>query len=463
MEFLGDKMLPIIIFSSIVLVIIVVFILYFAKFSSTKIIENGKRLLNQNNISEALSLFKKLVNKKPDDPNIHFFLAESYYRSEDNDMALTEFKKVETFGRSEYKYFNEKMLYERITDLHLIFGQAIEAQKALLSILELYPRDYKTHLKIGDIFFKRKMFDNALSYYQKAMIISEKNAIVLFKCGEAFYYKNDFTQALGYLKGAIKYDPTILKTHYYIGMIYKMAKNYAKAINEFTKASQNKEVRINALYQQGITYHILNENIQAIKSIEKALKSAKDEFNIADKSSLIMAIRYELASCYEQEKKILLALDQWENINAVNNNYEDVKEKLELYSDLRLDDELKDFLTSSNKMFEETCKKILSHNKQELLELSLKNGSFIETIVSENEGEWRNIRKIKKIIQFHRDNEAINDKLLRTSLEKMKKIGASEIIIYSTSGFTKSTINLASTRPTKLFGREELSSVLKII
>lgn len=444
----------------LVLIIFIFIIVYITKFSTSKTIETGKKLLSQKKVSEALNLFKNLVNKRPFDPNVHFYLAESYYTANNYDWALTEFKKVESFNRADYKYFSEKKLHERLADLYLRFGKTTEAQKSLLSILEVSPEDYNTHIKIGDIFFKRTLFDNALSYYQKALSINSKGAEALYKCGEVFYYKKDFNQALGYLQGAVKNDQTKLKAHYYIGMIYKTSNNYAKAVSVFEQASQKNEVRVQSLYQKGTCLVKLGENAQAIASFERALKTAVKD-NMEEKSSTMLALRYSLASCYENEKKILLALDQWEKISEVNKDYEDVKSKLNMYQDLRVDDKMKDYLTVTKAKFDSICKKIIEHKNQSILEIQEDAKECFEAIVSESEGEWLKARKSKKLVQFHRKNEPIGDQTIRNALEKMKKVSAMELEIYSSSGFTNVAESYSETRPVALIDRDSLSTLLK--
>ncbi len=446
------------------LIIVTIVIVYINKFSYSKAIEDGKTLLDKNETKEALRVFRNLVNKRPFDPAVHFYLAEAYYQSEDFDWAMTEFKKVESFNRHEYKHFDEKLLHERLADLYLRFGQTTEAQKSLLSILDISPNDYDTHIKIGDIFFKRTLFDNALSYYQKALSIRDYGSEALFKCGEVFYYKKDYNQALGYLKGAVKHQPTLFKANYYIGMIYKSTNNFAKALSEFEKASQNREVRVRALFQKGVCLLKLNEPIQAISTFERGLKAAENDENVSSKSPLMLSLRYHLAETYESEKKILAALDQWEKIAEQNPEYEDVPDKLKMYSDLRVDDRLKDFLTATDKEFERICIKIIGHNNQKIMEIleAPKEESF-QALVSESEGEWIKARTTKKLIQFHRHKEPINDKVLRNSQEKMKKLSASGVMVYSSSGFTPKAMEYSQTRPVKLLDRDSLSEVLKEI
>jgi len=452
-----------IIIAPITLAVIIGIVIYFAKFSYSKTIEEGRRLLAMNKIEEALKLFRDIVNRKPYDPNAHFYLAESHYQRGDFDWAMTEFKKVESFNKAEFKFFKEKILHERLADLYLRFGQTKEAQQSLLMILEVAPGDYDTHIKIGDIFFERGMFDNAISYYQKALSINGQGAKALFKCGEVFYYKKDFNQSLGYLRGALKHDSSLVKANYYIGMIYKATNNLAKAVVEFEIASQNKDVRVNSLFQKGIVLIKLGERVQAISSLERALKSATEEHQLQPKSLTLLAIRYNLASCYEDEKKILQALDQWEKIAEVNADYEDVKDKLKIYSDLRMDDRLKDFLTVQRTSFEAICRKIFAHYKQTIIEEIGENAPYFEALVSESEGEWIKARTSRKLVIFHRDNEPVSDQILRIELDKMKRFNASEVVIYSSSGFTASASEFSQNRPLKLIGREELSTILNEI
>jgi tetratricopeptide (TPR) repeat protein len=449
----------------LILLLIIGSLIYIFKFSTSKVISEAKRLLEQNKAKEALSLLKNQVNRDPLDPDVHFFLGEAYYKIKNYDWALSEFKKVETFNRTDYKHLNEKKLHERLADLYLRYNKTTEAQKSLLSILEIAPNDYKTLIKIGDIFFKRGLFDNALTYYQKALTAHSNGALALFKCGEVLYHKKDYSQALGYLQGAVKNDSTLIKSNYYLGMIYKSTNNLSKAVAEFEVASQHKDVRVESLFQKALILTSIGERTQAIPTFERALKASKEDPNLDSKSLIVLSIRYHLAESYEAEKDILKALDHWEKIDEVNSDYEDVKDKLKLYSDLRVDDKLKDFLTVTKPRFDSICKKIIEFNKQRLIEIpeESNNEDFFEAVISESEGKWVKSPTAKKVIQFHRDNDPVSEKLIRNALEKMKRISAAEVIMYSSSGFSNIAKDYSETRSIKLFGRDELSEILNKI
>jgi len=203
----------------------------------------------------------------------------------------------------------------------------------------------------------------------------------------------------------------------------------------------------------------VNQIEKAIIEFDRALSSASDT-----NSQESLYARYFLATCYEKERKIDKALEQWEKIYQINHTFRDVPAKLAQYRDLHTNDNMKEYLTSNAEYFIEICKKIAltGYNLEPRSIKSKKFGCIF--IATEHKAEnWQNVRQQVSLMFFYRETELIPDSLLRQQLEEMKKQNYVKCIICTSSGFTRSSIEFAENRPFELVGKDKLEAILSKI
>ncbi len=433
-------------------VLVLGLILFKSLFFSAKN-ESILKFIQQKNYDDAIKNLRKLVQKDDSNSFAHFCLGEVYFHLEHYDWALPHFRKVIQLNKYNQDV-QEIKTRERLAEIFLHYKQLEEAQKELLLILKLKPNDYNYYYRVGDIFYQRHYPDNAGAYYQKALEINPNHVDSLFRIGEILYHSKRTSEALDHLKQCININPACSKAHYYIGMIYLDSRNYNHAVQEFSVSVRDAEYRVQSLYQKGRALMESGHSEKGVFELERGL------FYVTENDSASLALRYLLAKGYEETRNLASALEQWEYISQINPDYRDVKKKLNDFSDLRMDDRLKDILTASNSIFESLCLRIVECLGLEVLEIKVSKGTVASILAIEPESKWRSVKRAKQVIKISRMNDKIGENVIRQILSEMKEIGAIRGACITTGEFSRQGIDYAESRPVQLYDRTGLCKLL---
>ncbi len=417
-----------------------------------------KKKIDEKNYNAAIADLEEYIKKDEKNALAHLYLADCYYAVGKKDLALVEYRQALALGKFSSQA-TEKQTRYRMADIYLSFGQLEEAQKEFLLISKMDPNDYKALFNIGKIFYDRGMRENALNYLQKAVRINSSYAEAWFYIGKIYMDMNRYGDALSALSNCVKSDPKNFEAHYYVGLIYKSMNNFSKAMQEFEIAERTPDnsLKIKVIYQIGLIASETGNLDKAISEFQRALKYANEENNVT------IAIRYALASVYESRKLIIEAIEQWERIAQYRPNYLDVQEKLMKYSDLRMDDKLKDFVTCSTSTFEILSQKVVSQMGYDVIDSKIINDNVVHMIALEKAGRWANVRQGKVFVVVSRSGDPVDDDVLSFIVEKVKTLHALKGMCITVSKFTPKAIRYAENRPIILIDRNELTKWLKEI
>ncbi|MDH4128731.1 MAG: tetratricopeptide repeat protein [Spirochaetota bacterium] len=424
--------------------------------SSSNRIEAVSKYIKLKEYDNAINILKGIISKDDDNVIAHYYLGECYFQTQNYEWALPEFKRV--IKKNKYdKDFNEASVRRRLADIFLHYNQLEEAQKEFLLVTQLEPNNHYSFYEIGRIFLEREHMDKAAQYIKKSLEIDPNFADSLLYSGIIKYKTKLFSEALLDLEKCLLISKSNYKANYYIGMVNYNIKNHKKALEQFDFAIRDKEYRNRSLLQRGIIYNELGELDNSLAELQKAASYITEEDNIA------RTIRYYLANGYELKKDISSAIEQWEKIIASQPGFRDVEEKLNNYSDLRMEDRLKDFFVATNEAFENYCRKVLNKMGIEIKEV-ISVGSVVAEFLAQERLGTKDIRVQKVMVRVYRHNEPIGDKIVRDLAEKLKlESGMHHAICISATGFSKQATDFAETRPINLVGGKELSDLLKQI
>ena len=288
--------------------------------------------------------------------------------------------------------------------------------------------------------------------------MDRRNDNAHFLLGKLYYSMKKLPEAKTQMEEAAKYNAENLQAVFYLGKINKDSNNFQGAITAFEKAQKDPDLKIKAIIEKGICAMASGKTEIAITEFERIIRLSKE----ANEGEILHA-RYFLATCYEKDKKIESAIEQWEAINAKKPNFKDVPQKLAQFQDIRTEDVLKDFLMETNEKFLEMCLKVINVKGYEHQDTkSIKNGCQI-VAVDKNAGKWRNIKVQSTLITFYRMQEPLDEPYMRTFTEEMKKHNIIKGIIYSASDFTRKALAFVENRPVDVVKKEQLIEELKKI
>ena len=294
------------------------------------------KILESGNTRAAIKALKTFISKNERNVAAHWYLGEAYYQEKKFELAIVEYKFVIKLNEFS-KQLTEVKVRKRLAEIYKEFNQLDEAQKEYILIANLEPDNYENYYQIGQLFYKRNFVDNAVAYFQKTLRINPQHDDTHYSLGIIYFNSGRFDEAQMELNKALQYNARLHKAHLYLGLVYKTLGQFDSASREFELAQRDSEVKIRALLENGKTYYERGNLSKAIVELDRALKFSENEDDVK------IETRYWLSNCYEKNRDLPAAIEQWEIISQYRPAYKDVPEKLGVYSDLRTDDRLKDF------------------------------------------------------------------------------------------------------------------------
>jgi tetratricopeptide (TPR) repeat protein len=443
----------------IILGAVIAFVIFFAVKSAVapKKISSLQDLVKAGKNSQAIKMAKAILLKDPRNPEAHYFLGLAYQEDSKAELALMEYKTVNQLGLFQ-GLLDEKDFRRRIAELFSRFGQYEEALKEYILLVKLDPENAEHFFKAGVLFEDRGKPDNAFKYYKKAVELDPLHPQAHLRLGMLFFRASRPQEAREELDLALRLAPENYNAYFYLGRILKEGQDLNGALAAFEKAVKDPVLKVKALVERGSCYMTQKNYDRAIIELERAIKLSTDD---AEKD--VLYARYFLAHCYEKNRLIDQAVTEWEKIYSKKPSFKDVAEKLSAYQELRVDDHIKDYVTSAKPQFLALCEGItraLSFSVQSSAELP--NG-VVKIISTENENDekFRNVKIMPKIMLFHRTSSNIDEAPLREVTEEVRKLGASKCYIFTNTSFTRAAQAFAETRPFELVSKDQLQELLK--
>jgi len=114
-----------------------------------------------------------------------------------------------------------------------------EAQP-LLDALKANPRDAATLARLGDLYYDRKFWPEAIRYYQQALDVGPDDPAVRTDLGTAYYYSGFPDKALDQFNQVLKKSPNYPNTLFNLGIVRRDAyKDNAGALAAWDKLLKN--------------------------------------------------------------------------------------------------------------------------------------------------------------------------------------------------------------------------------
>lgn len=424
--------------------------------TAPKKIEGIQKLIKQGKTSQAIKLAKQILAKDPGNYLAHYYLGRAYLADNRSELALMEYKIVNEnaiFGEG----LPELTFRKEVSGLYLKFNQQQDALREFLLLTKLEPQNAENFYNIGKIYEQQNRGDTALGFFQRAVALNRRHAKAHAAIGLILYHTKQFTEAKKEIDLSLSLSPETYSSYYYLGKILKENKDFGAAVKAFEKAQRDPDYRQKALIERGTCFMLVNRIDNAIPDLQRAIEQDKD----GSKQDTLYA-RYFLASCFEKNRKIEKAIEQWEIIYKKNHSFRDVTAKLTEYKDLQSNDSLKDYLTSGTEEFMEICKKTALESLSMSTQTCEPTKWGCQIIAVEHKSDdWMNMRKQLFLLRFYRDADPLEDSAIRETLDKMKDQNCTKAYILASAGFTRTALGFAESRPVELIGKEKLEQLLQ--
>jgi len=211
-------------------------------------------------------------------------------------------------GPSKAELKEEADVFYGLGVVHLNEGNIPEALKELTTAVEMYPGDETFHNALGLAYFAKKMHDDALRHFKKAVEIKSDfsdartnlSAVYLedgrwdeaiseagkalenifynnpelayLNRGRGYYEKAEYEEAAADFQRAVKARPTYALAYYNLGMAYKRTEQYRKAKNAFSLLLRYSPNHVEGRYNLALIHLELQELDQAKSAFSDVIK-----------------------------------------------------------------------------------------------------------------------------------------------------------------------------------------------
>lgn len=445
------------VFLFILFVLLTIFVLYiFSTYVFPRKIEEIAKMIEAGQTKLAIKKLNEIIEKDDRDAYAHYLLAEAYFKENNIQYAILEYRQVLKLGKFSDKV-NEITIRSRLAKIYMQRNAVEDAKKEFLILTKLDPGNYENYYQLGVIYFNSELHEKSIPYFKKSIASNNKASQPYYYLGQIYYRVGNYPDAKQMFLESIKIDQGNYRSHYFLGLVLRQLGDYEWAIKEFEIAQRDEDIKVKCFLAKGTCYLEREHFPKAVVEFERGLKFTKRG------SDTELNLRYFLAEAHEKMRDLHAAITNWEKIAEVNKNFRNVQEKLKSYSEFRQDDRIKDFMIAGLAQFEHLTRKIVESMGLMILDIDIISDTEIEILATETEGKWRNTRRSNRIIRIIRTTDTVTDKLLRRIHEAMKPKNAIRALIISTGDFSQSAIDFSNTRPIELYGKSELVKLLRTV
>ena len=161
-----------------------------------KAVEEVMEKINQNQLDEALRILQELVEKYPEDTNVHYLLGVTLGRLHRYEEAVVELEKVIRMA-PEFA-----PAYQQLGFCYQTLKQMDKALENYRKSAELDPANYNNLYNLGLILFEMDKVDEALYYFEKALAARSDDLDTLEMIARCYVNKGELVKAVEYLEKA---------------------------------------------------------------------------------------------------------------------------------------------------------------------------------------------------------------------------------------------------------------------
>lgn len=208
----------------------------------------------------CMGQLKAQATKANNDPDADFKLAKELYQKEQFSLAFPLFKNLGYGRNAAYSAIpvsmqTEAKYYTTVCGLRMNDASAEQEAIDFIAMEHYKPRIEMMCYHLGEFYFRKQDYDNAIAYYERAGVANLSNreiADVKFHQAYAYFTAKRFSDAKPLFNAIrqIPSDPNYIDATYYYGFIAFYEKNYKEALTSF-KIVENKPA-----YQKIVPYYV---------------------------------------------------------------------------------------------------------------------------------------------------------------------------------------------------------------
>ena len=226
----------------------------------------GNILAAQGNNDEAIVLFRRAIEIKPDYEEAHYNLANALDRQGKRDEAINQFEKAleinPDFAAAHNNLGTALLNQGRLEAASGQYHQAIEKDPAYA----------EAHNNLGFLLAKQGRPADAIEEYRKAIELKPDRAEFYSNLGNLLAAQGRATEAVKQLQKAVELEPENAKVRYNLANMLFAQGQWRGAVENYQQALKQMPDSVRAHYQLGLALQCLGECAAAITQFQKVLE-----------------------------------------------------------------------------------------------------------------------------------------------------------------------------------------------
>jgi tetratricopeptide (TPR) repeat protein len=239
--------------------------------SIEELMAKGQQLLERGAFSEAVTAFRNVTSREPDNFEAQFNLGFAYLQWGRNSNAIEEFKKALRYQPANSEIWsNLAIAYENL-------GQSDNAIGSLQKAVQYNPGNVTARINLAAMYHNANQFQKAIANYKEAVAIDGSNEEALTNLAKCLVSTGKFAEAKNYLSQAIAANPANAEARIELGNIaWKNEKNLEKGIEEYKKAISSKPDAVGAYDALSSAYEAKGDRKLAAETLKECLVYVDD-------------------------------------------------------------------------------------------------------------------------------------------------------------------------------------------
>ena len=287
-------------------------------------IENSKRtdsLLKIINSPELAVLNKKIL-ETPEDANLYNERAKLYIRFKQFDEAINDSKRSLRMDSTNSEFYLTE------ADVFFASNETRNAKDVLEKVVKKFPENTTGLLKLGELYFFVKQYENAFAKINEALKLNQNLAKGYYLKGSIYKEIGDTAKAISSFETAIEQDNKNYGAFLDLGIIYA-AKKSPLALEYYNNAITINPLSSEALYAKAKLHQDLNQIKAAVDLYNRILQNdPKNVFSLYNLGAIEFGINKNPSKAIEYFTKAINANPKYtEAYYARGDCYQEIKDK----------------------------------------------------------------------------------------------------------------------------------------
>jgi eukaryotic-like serine/threonine-protein kinase len=223
--------------------------------------------------ADARRLLEKAIELDSEFAMAYIYLAQAHLGLNDVAGAANAFEKFNKFGK---KLAGKEALYAEGLVANYVERDTEKYFRLLQRIAAEYPKEKRAHYYLGEYYQAKRMFDEAIMEFNKALELDPKFGPALNWLAYSYIYKKDFDRALGYFQKYAAISPGDANPYDSMGELYFNVGKLDQAIEKYEEAIKIKP-DFGAQLRIAYCYALKEDYAEAMRWIDHFIPVAPSE------------------------------------------------------------------------------------------------------------------------------------------------------------------------------------------